>query len=294
MEISTLKNKNNRTMKILKNIALLFVLIAASLSVTAQKETMTVALSNPGKHYKLRVNLTTGSIKVTGTTGKDIVIEVSDPEQSQGKTRERIRESDESTKKGDLGMKKISMNPGYEITAKENDNTVHVSTSNPNRAITIELKVPQDVTLIVSTVNGGDIDIDNIKGELEVTNVNGDVRLSGISGSAVANTINGDVIVKFNTVDNEAPMAFSTLNGKVDVSFPSAFKSNLKLKSDRGEIYSDFDVEMDKTIPRVNRTASNGLYKLNVDDWVYGKINGGGPQVMMKTMMGNIYVRKNK
>jgi len=28
------------------------------------------------------------------------------------------------------------------------------------------------------------------------------------------------------------------------------------------------------------------------DDWVYGKINGGGPEMMMKNMQGDIYVKK--
>lgn len=272
-------------MKYMKTIALSALLIAGTLLAGAQsKETLTVALSNPGKHYKLKVNLVTGSIKVTGTTGKDIQIEVTDPE--QGRSRK------EAASEG--GMKRISANPGYEITAKESDNNVHVTSSNPNRNVNLELKIPQDVTLTVSTVNNGDIDIENVKGELEITNVNGDVRLKNISGSAVANTVNGDVIANFISTDNDAAMGFSTLNGKIDVSLPAGFKSNLKLKSDRGEIYSDFDVDMDKSVPRVNKTANNGLYKLNVDDWVYGKINGGGPQLMMKTMTGNIYVRKNK
>jgi hypothetical protein len=34
------------------------------------------------------------------------------------------------------------------------------------------------------------------------------------------------------------------------------------------------------------------LYKIKKDDWVSGKINGGGPEMMMKNMQGNIYVKK--
>jgi hypothetical protein len=51
-------------------------------------------------------------------------------------------------------------------------------------------------------------------------------------------------------------------------------------------------MEIDKSQPKVNKTTDKGLYKINIDDWVYGKTNGGGPQIMMKSMMGNIYVRK--
>jgi hypothetical protein len=31
---------------------------------------------------------------------------------------------------------------------------------------------------------------------------------------------------------------------------------------------------------------------VNVENWVYGKINAGGPELMMKTMNGNIYIKK--
>jgi hypothetical protein len=37
------------------------------------------------------------------------------------------------------------------------------------------------------------------------------------------------------------------------------------------------------------------MYKVSVDDWVYGKINKGGPEVMMKSMQGSITSgRQNK
>ncbi len=36
------------------------------------------------------------------------------------------------------------------------------------------------------------------------------------------------------------------------------------------------------------------MYRINIEEWVYGKIGGGGPEMMMKTMNGNIYIRKMK
>jgi hypothetical protein len=36
------------------------------------------------------------------------------------------------------------------------------------------------------------------------------------------------------------------------------------------------------------------MYGLKVDEWVYGKIAGGGPEVMMKTTFGAVYIRKAK
>jgi hypothetical protein len=100
------------------------------------------------------------------------------------------------------------------------------------------------------------------------------------------------VKANFKSVTAESPMAFTSLNGRIDVTFPSSAKFDVKLKSDRREIYSDSDV--DKTQPKANRVSKGGMYKVTVDDWIQSKVNSGGSEVMMKNMHGNIYIRKTK
>jgi hypothetical protein len=244
-------------------------------------EQLTVPLSSPGKSYSLKVHLVTGSITVTGYEGKDIIINVTP--RGGGEETPRAPEN---------GMKRISATGGYEVTAKEADNTVTVNTGNPNKAIDLILKIPQDVKLKIGTVNDGEVIVENVTGELEVNNVNDKITLTNISGSVVANTVNGDVNVTFKSVDPKASMAFSTLNGDVNVTLPADTKANLKLKSDNGDVFSDFDIDIDKTPSKVDKTTEPGMYKIKKDDWVYGKINGGGPEMMMKNMQGDIYVKK--
>src|SRR6476469_3791476 len=236
------------------SIACMLLTIAAKLSA---QEVLNVPLSSPGKAYKLKVNLITGSISVKTGNTKDIEITV------DAGNSEKMRERDND--KTESGMRRISGTRGYEVTAKENNNTVTVHTENPNRAVNLNLVVPAEGTLILETVNGGNIDVEGVKGELEITNVNGSIRLTNISGSAVANTVNGNVIANFTSVTPDAAMGFSTLNGKVDVTFPPSVKANFKLKSDRGEVYSDFDMDIDKSQPKVNKTTDKGLYKINID-----------------------------
>jgi hypothetical protein len=245
-------------------------------------EQLTVPLSSPGKPYSLKVHLVTGSIKVVSYEGKDIIINVSP----------RAGENAEESKVSANGMRRISTHGSFEVTAKEADNTVTVNTGNPEKAIDLDLKIPQDVKLKIGTVNDGEINVENVVGELEVNNVNDKITLTNISGSVVANTVNGDVTVTFKTVDPKAPMAFSTLNGDVNVTLPADTKANLKLKSDNGDVFSDFDIDIDKTPSKVDKINQPGMYKIKKDDWVYGKINGGGPEIMMKNMQGNIYVKK--
>ena len=39
-------------------------------------------------------------------------------------------------------------------------------------------------------------------------------------------------------------MAFTSFNGPVDVTLPATIKANLKMRSDQGEIFTDFDVQL--------------------------------------------------
>jgi DUF4097 and DUF4098 domain-containing protein YvlB len=129
---------------------------------------------------------------------------------------------------------------------------------------------------------------------MEISNVHGKITLTNVSGSVVANTVHGDIVVTFKEITPSTPMAFTTLHGDVDVSFPNNAKFNTKIKSDRGDIFTDFDMTMDNSKPKVEQKSSSGTYRVSIDEWVYGKINGGGPEMLFKNMHGNIYVRRSK
>lgn len=251
----------------------------------AQKEateTLTVPLSNPGKTYTLKVKLLSGAINVTGYDGNEIVINATPG----------AEEEEDNDRAETKGMKKISAGGGFEITAKEADNIVTVNNGSIGRNIKLDIRVPQNGKLRLGTVNEGVVSVKNLKGEIEVDNVNDDIELENISGSAVANTISGEVSVSFSTVDPGASMAFSTLSGDINVSFPESLKANFKMKSDMGDVFSDFDIDIDKTPVKTEKSSEPGLYKIKKDDWVAGKVNGGGPEIIFKSMNGDIYIKK--
>ncbi|MDQ6481479.1 DUF4097 family beta strand repeat-containing protein [Dyadobacter sp. LHD-138] len=279
-------------MKIHKLLAVVLIMAASTktLPLLAQNETkeqLTIALSDPGKPGSLNVKLIRGSIHVTGYAGKEVLIDVV--------SKASAEKNDDSKDENAKGLKRITTGrTDLDLTVEEQKNNVSIKTSMGRHPIHLTIKVPVQFGLQVGTINEGDVTVDNVSGELEISNVNGAIQLTNISGSIVANTVNGNLKAVFKSVNPEAPMAFSTLNGNVDVTFPAASKFDVKLKSDRGEIYSDFDVDVDKTQPKATRSAKDGLYKVSISDWVQGKVNGGGKEVMMKNMNGNIYVRKAK
>ncbi|WP_188766621.1 hypothetical protein [Emticicia aquatilis] len=265
--------------------ALMLMLSASFYAQSQEREQLTVPLSDPAKEVKLNVNLITGSIKVMGYDGKDIIIDAIAPVSEKKQTRERAD-----------GMKKISTNDGFEIVAREQNNIVNVSTDRVNMKVNLTIKVPRKASLKLKTINDGDIYVESVAGNHEISNINGEIKMKNVAGSVVANTINENIIINFTDITPNTPMAFTTLNGNVDVTFPANLKANVKLKSDMGEVLTDFDIDVDKTAAKVKQTADKekGLYKIQKDEWTYGKINGGGPEIMMKTMHGDVLIRKIK
>ena len=270
-------------MKTIKIIGALLITMLVATGLKAQS-ILNVPLSQPGKTYKLDVQLVTGSIVLTSYPGKDIEI----------KFQPDIGEKDNKAKEQVNGMKLLSAGNKEEMQAEENNNVVTIHGS-PVKTSNVLIMVPQnEATFKLSTVNNGVIVAQNISGDMEISNVNGLIKLVNVSGSVVANTVNGPITVTFKSIDPKAAMAFSTLNGNVDVTFPASLKANVKLKSDRGEIYSDFDVISAPHKAVVTHNSSNGMYNLKIEDWVYGKIDGGGPEILMKNMNGSIFIRKAK
>jgi hypothetical protein len=265
--------------------ALVLMLSASFYAQSQEREQLTVPVSDPTKEIKLNVSLISGSIKVIGYDGKDVVIDAVAPVSEKKQNHERAD-----------GMKKISTNDGFEIVAREQNNTVNVSTDRVNMKVNLSIKVPHKASLKLKTINDGDIYVENVSGNHEISNINGEIKMKNVAGSVVANTINENIIINFTSITPNTPMAFTTLNGNVDVTFPATVKANVKLKSDMGEVLTDFDIDVDKTAAKIKQTADKekGLYKIQKDEWTYGKINGGGPEIMMKTMHGDVLIRKIK
>src|SRR5215831_2090220 len=183
--------------------------IMISTGVFAQSEQqLVVPLSDPGKPWSLDVDIMSGSIKVSSYTGKDVIINVA------LRNHASKNEDDEKTSGG---MKRISSGGGYEIVAEEKNNNVEVHNQSFTKTVDLTLQIPQNVKLKLHTVNGGDIEVENVKGELEVDNVNGAIKLMNVSGYAVASTVNGGIKANFLSVDTKASIAFSTLTGNIDV-----------------------------------------------------------------------------
>lgn len=268
---------------------ILSVLMAVTTTLALGQSEFTIPFSDPSRRGKLKAHLNYGSITVKGTARKDVLVKYSSVEgehddDDHGKRKEK------GTTTGRDGMKRIG-GGGLELDASENANFVKVSSGSWNTKTNLEIEVPSDIDLVIGTYNDGDLIVTNIQGEVELTNYNGEITALNISGSVVATTYNGDIKVTFDKVTEGKPMSYSNYNGDVDLTFPAATKATFKMKTDQGDIYTGFDMNVTSSGP-VKQQDKSGNFKLKIDEWKRGDINGGGPEVTMKSYNGDLYIRK--
>ena len=269
---------NSNYIKIIALVILVF--LGAN---SSAQETVTIPLTQPKEKGFLKIGIINGSISIQGYKGDEVIVKGI---KRVGKSRRKSR-----SKNGRNGLKRIT-NSSLEFSAEEYDNTVHVR-SVPQGTTDFEIQVPENFSLKVSTINRGDVFIENINGTIDVSNTNGKITLKDIKGSVSADALNKDIIVNFLKVTPNVPMAFSSLNGDIDVTFPSTFKADVKVKSDRGEIFTDFDLKTKPSKANITKDANrkHNAYRVKVEKWIVGSINGGGPEVLFKNFNGDVIIR---
>jgi hypothetical protein len=242
---------------------------------SAQDRVVVPARSTPGPR-EVQAKLIQGSITVKAYSGKEIIVE------TDGSSSRRA-----SATSG--GMKRIDVLRGLDIDADDNTVNIHVRMGSPKN---LTLTVPTDTTLHLKTMNGA-ITVEGVNGEIAVDTMNGEVRLDNVSGNVLANSRNGAISVTMARTDRNKPLSFTSFNGPIDVTLPADTKANLKMRTDRGEIYSDFDVKLTAGGPvSQSGTSGSGRYRLTYDRTIYATINGGGPEITFRTFNGRIRLQK--
>ncbi|MFC1569505.1 DUF4097 family beta strand repeat-containing protein [bacterium] len=249
---------------------------------------LSVPLSMPGQEASVELSLMNGNIHVSGYSGETIEI--------VAKTNMKKVNDEKLNKKGREGMFHISaISTALEV--EEENNKIEIETDSQNKTVDVYLKVPYKTSLKLSALHSSIIDVDNVTGELEIDNHHGSIQLTDISGSVVANTHHGEITVSFKQIDAEKPMSFSSYHKDIDVTFPAALKANVKFKTDKGEVFSDYEIikseEQAKQIQEKSR-SEKGKYRVRIERAYYGKINGGGSEIQFNSYHGDILIRKGE
>jgi len=242
---------------------------------------LTVHLTDPSRPGTIKASLVNGGITVNSYEGKDILIEA----------RSRNPWPAPPTYGG---MHRL-IGGGLGLTAEEENNDVQINVDSVFHSVDLTITVPVHTSLMLRSVNGGNVTVNGVNGDLDVSVVNGGITLQNVSGNAIAHTLNGRLSASFAKVDPQKAMAFSSLNGEIDVTFPQDLKADLRLHVNRGDVYSDFDVQVERSSgqPIVEGGGGHGgRYLVHADGAIYATINGGGPAIQFSSLNGNIFIRK--
>jgi hypothetical protein len=239
---------------------------------------------------KVDVSLMGGSITVKSYAGKEVIVETragAGSKEKPGKEKPGKAVPDKAAE----GMHRLDF-PARGLSVEEENNVVTVRMQHAQHGELV-ISVPGDTSLKLRTMNG-EIAVEAVKGELDVNSNNGKIALNNVSGSVLANTMNGTIKVTMDSVDANKPLSFSSMNGTIDVTLPADFKANVKLRTDHGDIYSDFDFKLGPGVITEKNDTVDGKFKVKMDRTITGTINGGGTEATFKTYNGTIYLRKKK
>ncbi len=189
------------------------------------------------------------------------------------------------------------------ITESQTGNRVSLDIKLPHlhwnfghRSLRVELMVPRESNLDLHT-SDGNIIADDVRGQHRLTTGDGNIECHGIAGTLRANTGDGQIrlVGRFDvldlhtgdgSIDAEAQpgskMASDWLlrtgDGNILLRLPGGFAADVDVQTGDGRISVD-----------VPLTVSGQLRGTRLR----GKLNGGGPQLELRTGDGNVQLRKS-
>lgn len=206
------------------------------------------------------------------------------------------------------GLRKISAsgksdNTGFGLSAQGLEDKVVIEQVGKSDAKII-VYVPNNavVKIIQSTYRGGDLKVENFKGELDVTMHYHQVKLINVYGPLAVNTIYGGIEAMFSQGPPNSDIRLHSSYQDVDITLPKSTAANLRLNTSYGSMYTDFDINVKaNTEPAATgKSGESQGHGYECDDCpdkksgLNGTINGGGKTISLNATYKNIYLRMLK
>ncbi len=252
-----------------------------AVAIFAQSEEVIIPFDDASLEKELHIKVFQGDITIKGTNRQDVSV-----------TYEIIEDEKEPNpvSTDEQGLKKIS-GGNLDLEMSSNDNLAQIKSHNWNKNIRLTIDVPTSIQLNIQKNIGGNVMVSDVEGKINIENNVGDIEVKNTVGMVSASTNAGDITCHFKEIPEAQNMLFTTTTGKIDLSLPSQFAANLKLKTDMGDIYSDLDLQMVKKELEPKTKEDGGSFKFFHSDYTFATINGGGPELTIKSKLGSIYLR---
>ncbi len=124
--------------------------------------------------------------------------------------------------------------------------------------------------------SGGGIKIDRAKGEIDAHTSGGSITVEEVMGAVRVATSGGSINAYISEQPN-SDCSLSTSGGSIVVKMASHIRVNLDAKTSGGRVSTEFPVTIKGAIDKSKLKA---------------EINGGGPQMLLRTSGGSIYIQE--
>lgn len=267
-----------RTMTIRATLTLVLIVATAPALAQDNSQKINIPLSRPGEPISLEIDLLSARIEVIGEDRDDVQFDVTVVDG----TRKIITPSGAKTLTG----------AGYSLQVDEHDNRVSLDTDWRANKLTVVARIPRRADVELSTVNDGEIIVSNVSGNLQLSNVNGPITATDITGSVIAESVNDTIDIGFTGLDDDNATSLDSINGALRLHLPSNTGAQLHIDTSKGEITSDFEVEVQQSKPTVERSDKRGGVEIRIESVIVANINGGGPVIRLTSLHGDIQILK--
>lgn len=156
--------------------------------------------------------------------------------------------------------------------------------------LTFNIQIPQHINVYISTINEGEIKLENINGKIHANNVNGGISINNCNRIHEATTVNGNVNVVYSSVP-EVNGIFKTINGDIELTASENANVNAQFKSFSGDFYTDFDeIDVNQNVNKETTLKEGKL--IHINEYTDVRVGKGGFELAIETFNGNAYLHK--
>ncbi len=155
-----------------------------------------------------------------------------------------------------------------------------------------KVKMPRNSGLKVSTVNDGEIEVKNTRGNyVKANNINGGIALKNITGKTEVHAINGEVSISYASNPKETSSYYS-LNGDINITYQKNLSAAISFTSMNGELYTDFKVAKQYAKTSKNSSGKGQQVKYKYESKPIVEIGNGGVDFDFETLNGDVIIKK--
>ena len=146
-----------------------------------------------------------------------------------------------------------------------------------NATVSYDITVPRSMSLDLEDTNGA-IEVSDVHGAHRIGTTNGHITLARCGGSVDAETTNGGINAELLDVTPGKSVRLETTNGRIALAAPRTLAADIDAENSNGSINTELPVT----------STSVGHHTLR------GTMNGGGPELRLRTTNGSIDIHASR